>query len=173
MVIGEPVHVRISIHNKDIIFDIIYKPETDFVFVKDLNLNNEQIKNLELIDPMFKNLSDNDQVEVYSGKLRMHGILYLKSFDGMHGAVAARTLLIPEDTRFQSLTNKIMETVKEEEYNLWADFDESTRYVNQEKQLFDMVISLFRVGLLDQMVRRLDYVKSVKSHADVEWISSN
>jgi hypothetical protein len=171
MVVGMPSHVRISIRPNRMLFDITYKPDTEYVFVESLNLSPDELKRLAEIDWNFKNLKPEDQIEVYTGNLRLHGIFFIGNQNSPFEKTIARTLLIPieEDSRFAYLKYKIIEMVTEKEYDMWTKFDSSTRLIDREKELFDMTILLFRRTVLGHMITEVDFLKNLTDHKQFEW----
>lgn len=171
MVVSSPLHVSIMIYDKTMSFGITYRPDTDFVFISDLNLTPEQLKNLADISWHFENLKQTDQIEVYTGNLRLHGILFIGRDPTSLEPQLARTLLIPaeEDGRFLHLKNKVIEMVSKEEYDMWYEFDSATRLIAKEKELFDMTISLFRSTVLENMIREVEFLKTITDHTQFEW----
>ena len=105
MLVSSHCHVLISVYDKSMTFGITYKPDTEFMLVSDLNLNSYQLKTLASTNWSYENLKLTDSLEVYTGKLRLHGIFFMGNSKSSFEAQVARTLLISmeEDSRFAHL----------------------------------------------------------------------
>lgn len=171
MLVSSPCHVLISVYDKNMTFGITYKPDTEFMLVSDLNLNSYQLKTLASTNWSYENLKLTDSLEVYTGKLRLHGIFFMGNSKSSFEAQVARTLLISmeEDSRFAHLENKVIELVPREEYDMWNDFDSATRLIPKEKKLFDITIALFRATTLNSMIKELEFLKNLRDHKQFEW----
>lgn len=166
--------VVIDLYGGEILFLIDYEPDTEFVPVYKLDLNLQQKKDLELISSDFKNLQDHSQIEVYTGTVRLKGKLVFVE-DRSYMPKVARTLAIPleDDARYAHLTNKVIELVSEKDYNIWDDFDQSTRRTEYEKRLFDITVPLFRAHMLQSIVDRTEFLKTLNGSDGISWNHSD
>lgn len=171
MLISSPCHVLINVYRKSMTFGITYKPDTEFMLISDLNLNSNQLKNLASTNWSYENLKQTDSIEVYTGNLRLHGIFFIGNSKSPFEAQVARTLLISreDDNRFAHLEKRVIELVPREEYDIWTDFDLTTRIIPKEQKLFDITIALFRATTLKGMIEELEFLKNLKDYKQFQW----